>query len=70
MSRNRYNQNPQIRPLRPGPKINFAGRGRFGGTSTTVAVVPSDTDTSGSADIPVEQKHTSPEENVENGVSV
>lgn len=70
LRRKKYFQSPQVRPLRPGPRINFAGRGRIGGAGTTNATVPLDADTSGSADVRVEQRHSSPEESAENEVSI
>lgn len=56
MCRNRFNNNrPQA--LRPGAKLNFTSRGKFGSpSSSTPAPVPLDADTSGSADVPVEQR--------------
>lgn len=62
--RNRFNNNrPQA--LRPGAKLNFSSRGRFGTpSSSTPAPVPLDADPSGSADIPVEQKKEDSEHTV------
>lgn len=55
----RINASPSVRPLRPGPRINLAGRGRGASTTTTTTEAPADDHVTGDEETQPAEPETS-----------